>query len=378
MLTMNDSSSTGGSERSCDTRPVLQMRNVARSFANGRIVAVDGLSLDVNPGEIVSILGPSGCGKTTTMRMIAGLDEPSSGDIQVFGKSVLGQPPHRRNIGLVFQSLAIFPHMSVYKNVAFGLRMKGLDKATIDRKVEETLDLVHLPTAEYGARLPNQLSGGQLQRVALARTLATEPSLVLFDEPMAALDRRLRDYMAVELRSIQKRLNVAAVYVTHDQETASAMSDRIVIMEAGRVEQIGTPEEVYEKPVNRFVAEFLGDMNFIEAGSIGEWDDGCRTVQVADGRLVVADDFSGNSAGGTIVVRPEHVELSEVQTPESTLSGVILDTQFGSGFYRSRIQLSDGQDVLTSGTERPVPASKDCGGKVWLTINRGRARMLVS
>lgn len=377
MLTAKTTVPDSNSNIAGDIAPVLELRNVSRTFADGKIVAVDGLSLDVYPGEIVSILGPSGCGKTTTMRLIAGLDDPTGGDVRIFGKSVIGQPPHRRNIGLVFQSLAIFPHMSVYRNVAFGLRMKGLDRPAIDRKVEETLDLVHLPFAEYGARMPNQLSGGQLQRVALARTLATEPSLVLFDEPMAALDRRLRDHMAVELRGIQKRLNVAAVYVTHDQETASAMSDRIVIMDSGKVMQIGTPEKVYEKPVNRFVAEFLGDMNFIDAGDMGELKDGFRTVRIADGTLLVADEYTGERHNGSVVIRPEHVELTALDSTGATLSGQVVETQFGSGFYRSRIRLSDGQEVLASNTENPVTGN-GLGAKVWLKVKQGRARMLGS
>jgi len=360
-----------------DPSAVLRLRNVSRTFGNGSIVAVDGLSLDVYPGEIVSILGPSGCGKTTTMRLIAGLDQPTSGDVQIFGRSVLGQPPHRRNIGLVFQSLAIFPHMSVYRNVAFGLRMKGLSRPAIDRKVEEMLELVHLPFAEYAGRMPSQLSGGQLQRVALARTLATEPSVVLFDEPMAALDRRLRDYMAVELRNIQKRLNVAAVYVTHDQETASAMSDRIAIMDSGKLVQDGTPEEVYEKPANRFVAEFLGDMNFIDAGSIGEWDEGFRSVKIADGELIVADEFPGVRDSASVVVRPEHVELTTYEPASLGLSGEVLATQFGSGFFNTRIRLSDGQEVLTRDTEK-IAGENGTGAKVWLNIKKGHARVLAS
>ena len=311
------------------------------------------------------------------MRLIAGLDEPTAGDIEVFGETVNGQPPHRRNIGLVFQSLAIFPHMSVHKNVAFGLRMKGVERRAIDRKVEEVLDLVHLPVTEFGGRMPSQLSGGQLQRVALARTLATEPSLVLFDEPMAALDRRLRDYMAVELRNIQKSLNVAAVYVTHDQETASAMSDRIVIMESGRVVQVGTPEEVYEKPENRFVATFLGDMNFLETGSIGPWNEGFRTVQIADGNLTVADEFSERRQDGSVAVRPEHIQLTTLEPSGPSLSGRVVDTQFSSGFYRSRVCLGDNQEVLVRSVEDAV-ANCGSGTKVWLKVRQGRARMLGS
>ena len=377
MLSTNEDIVDGVVVAAASAEPVLRLQNVSRTFADGRIVAVDDFSLDVYPGEIVSILGPSGCGKTTTMRLIAGLEEPTGGDIEVFGKSVRGQPPHRRNIGLVFQSLAIFPHMSVRRNVAFGLRMKGLERAAIERKVQEMLDLVHLPVAEYGERMPSQLSGGQLQRVALARTLATEPALVLFDEPMAALDRRLRDYMAVELRNIQKSLNVAAIYVTHDQETASAMSDRIVIMESGRVMQVGTPEEVYERPDSRFVATFLGDMNFLEAGAIGVWSDGIRMVRVADGALVVADDSSDQRQTGSVAVRPEHIELVAEAPEGPSLSAQLEETLFSSGFYRSRVRLSDGQEVLASSTENT--AVKACtNGRVWLRIRQGRARILES
>ncbi len=355
--------------------PVLQLNHVSRVFGDGRIIAVDDFSLDVHRGEIVSILGPSGCGKTTTMRLIAGLDEPTEGDIRVHGRSVVGQPPHRRNIGLVFQSLAIFPHMSVHRNVAFGLRMKRMAKETIDRKVEETLDLVRLPHRDYAARMPSQLSGGQLQRVALARTLATEPSLVLFDEPMAALDRRLRDYMAVELRKIQKQLDVAAVYVTHDQETASAMSDRIVIMESGKLIQSGSPVEIYERPANRFVAEFLGDINFIESTAIEDGENGSRMARIADGALAIADGDGSRRDSGTVFVRPEHVALSQQQSATAGLCGEIVEIQFNSGFYRSRVRLSDGQDILATSTD-DSPLKDGIGSRVWIGAVDGRVRVL--
>ncbi|TIT53239.1 MAG: ABC transporter ATP-binding protein, partial [Mesorhizobium sp.] len=238
-----------------EQNPVLEIRNLSRTFAHGAVRAVDQIDLDVQPGEIVSILGPSGCGKTTTMRIIAGLDLPTAGEVRILGKNVAGKPPHQRNVGLVFQSLAIFPHMSVKQNVAFGLRMQGLARNLIEAKVAKALELVQLSPEKFAGRRPSELSGGQLQRVALARTLVTEPALVLFDEPMAALDRRLRDYMAVELRSIQKQLGLAAVYVTHDQETASMMSDRVIIMNAGKILQAGTPEEIYETPNSKFVSD---------------------------------------------------------------------------------------------------------------------------
>ena len=245
--------------------PVLRIENLVKTFDRGRIIAVDDISVDVYPGEIVSILGPSGCGKTTTLRIVAGLDRPDSGDVAVDGRSVLDLPPHRRNIGLVFQDLAIFPHKTIAENVAFGLRMKRVDAVERRSRVEEMLRLVELAPEEFGQRMPTTLSGGQRQRVALARTLVVGPALVLFDEPMSALDRRLRDRMAGELRQIQKRLGVASLYVTHDQETASMMSDRLVVMDQGRIVQIGTPREVYRMPGSRFVADFIGDMNFMPA-----------------------------------------------------------------------------------------------------------------
>ena len=353
--------------------PALHLHNVFRSFAHGAITAVDGVSLDVQPGEILSILGPSGCGKTTTMRLIAGLDEPTSGDIRVFGKSVLGIPPHRRGIGLVFQSLAIFPHMTVQQNVAFGLRMQGIAPVKIKAKVESMLDLVHLPPIEFAARMPSQLSGGQLQRVALARTLVTEPALVLFDEPMAALDRRLRDYMAAELRAIQKKLGIAAVYVTHDQETASAMSDRIAIMRSGQIEQIDTPSQIYEQPRNRFVAEFLGDVNLLDPSSIGPLKSGKRIIGLAGNTLTIQDDATSEIEKPLIMFRPEHVSVSRNLDQGGALEGTITSTQFSSGSYHWTIRLSDGQDIVAKGVES---ISLNTGDKAWVAVKPRFAKLL--
>ena len=318
-------------------------------------------------------LGLQGCGKTTTMRLIAGLDEPTSGDIRVFGKSVLGIPPHRRGIGLVFQSLAIFPHMTVQQNVAFGLRMQGIAPVKIKAKVESMLDLVHLPPIEFAARMPSQLSGGQLQRVALARTLVTEPALVLFDEPMAALDRRLRDYMAAELRAIQKKLGIAAVYVTHDQETASAMSDRIAIMRSGQIEQIDTPSQIYEQPRNRFVAEFLGDVNLLEPSSIGPLKSGKRIVGLAGNTLTIQDNATSAIEKPLIMFRPEHVSVSRNLDQGGALEGTITSTQFSSGSYHWTIRLSDGQDIVAKGVES---ISLNTGDKAWVAVKPRFAKLL--
>lgn len=375
MLANSLSTQSGKQENGELPLPALQLRNVSRTFGAGRIVAVDDLSLEVFPGEIVSILGPSGCGKTTTMRMIAGLDEPTSGDIEVFGSSVKGQPPHLRNVGLVFQTLAIFPHMSVEKNVAFGLRMKKMNAADIAIKVQEVLDLVHLPHGEYGQRMPSQLSGGQLQRVALARTLVTEPALVLFDEPMAALDRRLRDYMAIELRRIQKELNIAAVYVTHDQETASAMSDRIAVIKDGKLVQIGTPEDVYTRPVNRFVAEFLGDVNVLIPETLTSVISGSGIAHIANGELSVEDDLNSGESDRVVVIRPEHVDLVDHKSKEASLIGQVLESQFGSGIFRTRIRLDDGQEMFANSVnDDSAKISSD--SKIGVSIGLGRARVI--
>ncbi len=349
--------------------PVLALIDVSRSFAGGAVRAVDGVSLEVYPGEIVSLLGPSGCGKTTTMRMIAGLDHPSAGDIRVRGKSVVGTPPHRRNIGLVFQSLAAFPHMTVRENVGFGLRMQRVPQPAIDQRVDKMLDLVQLPPAEFAARYPGELSGGQLQRVALARTLVTEPAVVLFDEPMAALDRRLRDYMAIELRNIQKRLGFAAIYVTHDQETASAMSDRLAIMRAGRIVQVGTPVAVYQSPGSQFVADFLGDANFLVPQSVDAGGEGHSIVRVLDLVLKVPGDGRGQPI---VMCRPEHVTLSAHPIP-GAIPGEVLASQFKSGAHRWQIALPDGQQIVAQSTH-DLGAAHD--HKVWLTIQAEHARLL--
>jgi ABC-type Fe3+/spermidine/putrescine transport system ATPase subunit len=355
--------------------PVLQLQAVSRVFARGQIRAVDNISLDVFPGEIVSILGPSGCGKTTTMRMIAGLDTPSTGDIRIFGESVRGKPPHRRNVGLVFQSLAIFPHMTVRQNIAFGLRMKGIARAAIIEKVDRVLTLVQLPAADFAERYPDELSGGQLQRVALARTLVTEPALVLFDEPMAALDRRLRDYMAIELRAIQKTLGIAAIYVTHDQETASAMSDRIAIMQAGRIVQVGSPADVYGSPTSRFVAAVLGDANFLIPKSIGERNGPYRAVVVADATLTITDSEPDASGETIVMFRPEHAEIRAHPNDTAQIRGVVIGRQFKAGAYCWQVRLSDGQ-LIAARSADDIFRDGARDGEAWLTVKAENARLL--
>jgi len=277
----------------------------------GSTVAVDALDLEVADGEMVTLLGPSGCGKTTTLRMIAGLIEPTAGRIYFDADDVTFLPPRKRNIGFVFQSPALFPHLSVADNVAFGLSVKGAKKDAISSRVEEMLAMVGL--SGYGGRLPAQLSGGQQQRIALARVLATDPRVLLFDEPLSALDRNLRDTLKYSILDLQRRTGKTAVYVTHDQSEAFAISDRIVVMNAGRVEQIGTQTDIYLQPQTRFVAEFIGANNGLE-GTIeaveGSGEDGRATVRVGDLRLR-AHARDGLGVGDAVIayLRPEDVRL---------------------------------------------------------------------
>lgn len=357
------------------TKPALELRNLVRTFSNGTIRAVDGVNLEVNAGEIVSILGPSGCGKTTIMRMIAGLDHPTTGQIRIHGQDVDGLQPHQRNVGLVFQSLAIFPHMDVMQNVAFGLRMRGVPAEVIERKVRDALQLVQLPESKFGKRRPNELSGGQRQRVALARTLVTEPSLVLFDEPMAALDRRLRDYMAVELRSIQKQLGIAAIYVTHDQETASVMSDRIAVMETGKIAQVGTPGEVYEDPASRFVAEFLGDANMIPVERVLERNDGTMDVEVGDRHRLRVKRCENAVDGLLVVFRPQQTRVHPADPGGAALKTRLAAVQFHSGTYRWHMVLGANNSIIAEANE-DLLAGVELGQPVWVTVDPQKTRLV--
>jgi ABC-type Fe3+/spermidine/putrescine transport system ATPase subunit len=246
------------------TSAAIKLDDVTKVF-DGKVIAVDGVTLDIAAGEFFSLLGPSGCGKTTSLRMIAGFEFPDSGRVHVGGQDITDVPVHRRDMGMVFQSYALFPHRTVAENVAFGLRMREVPRPEIERRVKAALAQVALTGLED--RRPAQLSGGQQQRVALARALVVEPRVLLCDEPLGALDRKLRQQMQFELKELQRRLGVTLVFVTHDQEEALAMSDRIAVMNNGKVEQVGAPTEIYERPRTRFVADFIGEINILEDGA---------------------------------------------------------------------------------------------------------------
>jgi spermidine/putrescine transport system ATP-binding protein len=270
------------------------------------VVAVDAIDLNVQGGEFFSLLGPSGCGKTTTLRLIAGFEQPTSGQILLDGGDVAGIPPYKRNVNTVFQSYALFPHLRVSDNVAFGLRRAGVAKDEIRRRVAEVLALVELTGLER--RKPSQLSGGQQQRVALARVLVLEPAVVLLDEPLGALDAKIRRSLQVELKALQERVGLTFIYVTHDQEEALTMSDRLAVMHDGRVEQLGAPRAVYEEPRTSFVADFLGISNLLRGRALGKVGSRCR-VQVGDFELQATKGELGTQGETKLVIRPERVRL---------------------------------------------------------------------
>jgi spermidine/putrescine transport system ATP-binding protein len=288
-----------------DGTPEIRLTELTKHFRDVR--AVDRISMDIRSGEFFSMLGPSGCGKTTTLRMIGGFELPTGGRIELRGRDVTTDPPDKRPVNMVFQNYALFPHLDVGANVAFGLRRKGVERGETARRVAEALDLVHL--SGYDRRRPNQLSGGQQQRVALARALVNRPNVLLLDEPLGALDLKLRKQLQVELKRVQTEVGITFVYVTHDQEEALTMSDRIAVMHAGRVEQLGTPEDLYERPRTRFVADFIGTTNLL-AGTVDSIDGDCAVIRFGGGELgsTAASELSVGQAV-ELSLRPEAVAL---------------------------------------------------------------------
>ena len=287
----------------------VRLERVHKTF--GAVTAVDDVTVDIPRGSIFSLLGPSGCGKTTTLRLIAGFEQPDRGDVYIRAANVTAIPPYRRDFSMVFQSYALFPHLSVAENVAFGLRMRRVPRDARARAVREALDLVQL--GSHAERYPRQLSGGQQQRVALARAIIVKPAVLLLDEPLGALDKMLREEMQVELRNLQQRLGITAVFVTHDQEEALTLSDRVAVMRNGAIEQIGAPREIYERPRSEFVAGFLGASNFLD-GTVLAHDHAGAIVETAAGRIRAIVENADIGSKVRIAVRPERVRIGSAAT----------------------------------------------------------------
>ena len=294
----------------------VELRSVTKRFDD--VIAVDSLDLTIPPGTFFALLGPSGCGKTTTLRMIGGFEEPTDGEILLGGRPVTGLPPYRRDVNTVFQSYALFPHLSIFENVAFGLRRRGVKNPQLKGRVHEMLRLVGLEG--LGARKPRQLSGGQQQRIALARALVNAPKLLLLDEPLGALDLKLRKQMQLELKSIQHELGLTFVHVTHDQEEAMTMADTIAVMNGGRIEQLGAPRELYERPQTAFVAGFLGVSNLLAGAAVGP--DSVRL----DGGPELAVPLDGRTGRVSVGIRPEKLRLDD--SGENRLGGTIAETAY--------------------------------------------------
>ncbi len=286
----------------------VQINNLTKKFEDN--VAVNGIDFKINSGEFFSILGPSGCGKTTTLRMIAGFVMPTAGEIFIGNNDITFQAPEKRNIGFVFQNYAIFPHMNVFENISFGLKMRNIDQKQINEKVKIALEQVNL--IGYETRYQRELSGGEQQRVALARVLVTEPQILLLDEPLSALDKKLREEMKIWIKELQKKLKITTVYVTHDQSEALTMSDRIAIMNKGDISQIGTPDDIYEKPQNTFVADFIGTSNFINLKLI-KTSSGKSKVSFSDVEFEINDEFNDNCK---CILRPEHLFINPTNKSE--------------------------------------------------------------
>jgi len=349
----------------------LVLQDLVKKFASrgggAEVTAVNGVSLDIKQGDLVTLLGPSGCGKTTTLRMIAGFEFPTSGQILLDGKAINDLPPHRRDMSMVFQSYAIFPHLSVFENIAYGLNVQHLSQAVIRERAGRVMDLVEL--TGYENRQPNQLSGGQQQRVALARALVMEPKVLLMDEPLSNLDAKLREQMRTEIRRIQKRLGITSVYVTHDQVEAMTLSDQVVVMNEGRIEQTGTPSEVYRRPASRFVADFIGRANFVTA-MVRDQRNGILVMDALGAVVNVPAPSEGIPTGAvvTLVVRPEMVQVDAAQphaeaiVRRSAYLGNVVEYDLEVGDHLLTVAEHDPRHVHVheEGSAVPIRLVEDC------------------
>jgi spermidine/putrescine transport system ATP-binding protein len=335
-----------GTEIAKERKAAVSVRALSKTFGQGdyAITALDSVEVDILENEFFTLLGPSGCGKTTLLRLIAGFELPTEGSISLQGEGITDKPPHRRPVNTVFQSYALFPHMTVAENIGFGLRMLGKPTAEIKQTTERMLALVQLEA--MAGRRTDQLSGGQQQRVALARALAPAPKVLLLDEPLAALDLKLRKNMQLELKSLQAETGITFVFVTHDQEEALTMSDRIAVMKSGKILQIGTPRDIYDHPTHRFVADFIGDINILE-GTVERTDGDLATVRLRDGSMVSAHLGTASARSGdvSVAMRPENVRLASAgETP--TLTGVLENIVYFGAATNLHLRLGTGEEIV--------------------------------
>ncbi|WP_135451092.1 ABC transporter ATP-binding protein [Tabrizicola caldifontis] len=348
----------------------IDLENVCCDFGTFR--AVDNANVSIRPGEFFSFLGPSGCGKTTILRMVSGFIEPTEGTIRIGGKDVKGTRPNQRPTALIFQNLALFPLMPIWENISFGLEVRGVDKATRRKKAEELLKLVDLPGA--ADKMVSQLSGGQKQRVAIARALAVEPQVMLLDEPLSALDLKLRQHMRAELRAIQQRTGVTFIYITHDQGEALAMSDRVGVMSQGRIQQIADPREIYNNPVNGFVAGFVGENNIFE-GQVQQAAGGMASFVTPHGTFRARLGDLGGKAG-KLYVRPEHTVLSSTPATENSVPVTIGDISFEGSFIAIHATTETGA-ALTSEIRNDGSATvPERGARMFMSFDPARAAIL--
>ena len=353
----------------------VELVDLVKRFAE--VTAVDGITLDIPGGEFFSLLGPSGCGKTTTLRLIAGFEQPTEGRILLDGQDMAQTPPHRRNVNTVFQSYALFPFLNVQENVAFGLRYKDAPKEEVKRRVADALALVRLEG--MGRRRPSQLSGGQQQRVALARALVLNPAVLLLDEPLGSLDAKLRKALQIELKALQETVGITFIYVTHDQEEALTMSDRIAVMSNGRVEQVGSPSEVYEEPVNAYVADFLGVSNLMEAKSEGRHSDGRCRVRLGDFELAAARGNTDSRGEVKITIRPERVQLEAYGTSgENRVPAMVQRVVYVGSTVQLIVHLAPGQSLQASVQNQGGALQFDQGTPVSVFLPPDALRVLPS
>ena len=351
---------------------LLSLRHITKNFGEGNVL--DDVSLDVRRGEFVTLLGASGCGKTTTLRIISGLETPDAGEVILSGRDMTALPPEKRPVNTVFQSYALFPHMNVEKNVAYGLKVRGMDKKAIEQRVNEMLELVQM--SGFRKRMPPQLSGGQRQRIAIARALAPQPELLLLDEPLGALDLQLRRQMQLELKRLQQALGITFIYITHDQEEAVNMSDRIAVMRAGRFEQLGTPEEIYDAPQTRYVAQFIGRSTILE-GEISRVDGDAAVMTNANGSFAVdasrAKLVPGQKA--ELCVRTERMRASLTPAAGFNLPATVREARYAGGSVLTYAVVSDGTEIVCTSearmSEAPAP-----GTQVFLHWNPAQAAVI--